>query len=517
MYEILLALLPFVLLLFLIIILKMPAIKAMPITFLITLVISYFFWKVISLVIAATALKALFVAFEILLIVLGAILLLEVLKDTHMLPVIDSLFKQLSEDKRVYAIIIAWSFGVFIEGAAGFGTPAALAAPLMVGLGIPAIASVIVALISNAVAVSFGAIGTPILIGLGTTITDQSLQNLRHISIYIALVHSIIGLFMPLLVSCVISRFMHNSFKKGLELWKFALFSGASFVVPYLLIAIFIGPEFPSFLGGIIGLIITIYAAKQQWFLPKIKIRKIKIERKKAFFAIFPYLLAALLLFLTRIREINPVLKKLAINLNNIFGSGVSNSFYPLLSPGIIFLLVAIISLLIFHATKKETKRAVKITLKKGLYTFIVLFFAVALVQLLIYSGKNFSGLESMPVVLAKAAAAMSGQLFILISPLIGVFGAFIAGSNTVSNMLFASFQEHTAILLGMPIFLILALQTVGGAAGNMIAIHNVVAATSVVNLKGQEGKIIRFNLLPCILYAILAGIIIFLIKILFF
>ncbi len=282
MQEILLSLIPFALLLLFIVVKKMPAIKAMPITFVITFLLTFFFWKVTSVVIAAVAVKALLIAFEILLIVLGAILLLEVLKDTHMLPFIDSLFKQISDDKRVYAIIIAWSFGVFIEGAAGFGTPAALAAPLLVGLGVPAMPAVISSLLADVVPVSFGAIGTPILIGLGTTLSNPSPENLRTISIYVAIIHSIIGIFMPLLISCVVSKFTKGSFKKGLEIWKFALFSGASFVVPFLLIAIFLGPEFPSFLGGIIGLIITVCAAKKKLFLPKKKVQHIKIDRKKA-------------------------------------------------------------------------------------------------------------------------------------------------------------------------------------------------------------------------------------------
>lgn len=120
-------------------------------------------------------------------------------------------------------------------------------------------------------------------------------------------------------------------------------------------------------------------------------------------------------------------------------------------------------------------------------------------------SSVNNAGLDSMMTVMAQTMARVSGQAFPVLSPFIGVLGAFIAGSNTVSNMLFAPMQFETAQLLGMPPVMIFALQCVGGGIGNMICVNNVVAATATVGATGVEGKIIRRNMVPVIIYAAIA------------
>jgi len=131
------------------------------------------------------------------------------------------------------------------------------------------------------------------------------------------------------------------------------------------------------------------------------------------------------------------------------------------------------------------------------------------MVQLMLNSNVNAAGLESMMTVMAKAAAAIAGNAFVFFSPFIGVLGAFISGSNTVSNILFASFQFETASILGLPQVLIVALQTVGGAVGNMICVNNVVAAVATVGAIGAEGVLIRRNFIPCVIYSVYAAIVV--------
>ncbi len=134
--------------------------------------------------------------------------------------------------------------------------------------------------------------------------------------------------------------------------------------------------------------------------------------------------------------------------------------------------------------------------------------FTVPMVRILINSGVNGADLVSMPVMMAQAVADSVGGIYPFFAPAVGAMGAFIAGSNTVSNLMLAEFQFSVAETLGLSTAMMIALQAVGAAAGNMIAIHNVVAASATVGLLGREGATIRKTILPTIYYLIFTGII---------
>ena len=137
----------------------------------------------------------------------------------------------------------------------------------------------------------------------------------------------------------------------------------------------------------------------------------------------------------------------------------------------------------------------------------LALLFAVALVRVFIDSGLNQGELASMPIFLAERLATTVGSAWPFFAPWVGAMGAFVAGSNTVSDLMFALFQFGVAAAAGLPVMLILALQAVGGAAGNMITVHNVVAASATVGLVGEEGTLIRTTILPMVVYLLVAGL----------
>ena len=137
----------------------------------------------------------------------------------------------------------------------------------------------------------------------------------------------------------------------------------------------------------------------------------------------------------------------------------------------------------------------------------VALWFAVALSQIMILSGNNPLQMDSMVSIIASAAAG-AGQVYPVISPFVGILGAYMAGSNTVSNIMMVGFQYEMAVLLNIPRTIIVALQDIGGAVGNMICVHNVVAVCATVGIIGQEGSVIRRNLLPSLIYGLAAGII---------
>jgi lactate permease len=136
-----------------------------------------------------------------------------------------------------------------------------------------------------------------------------------------------------------------------------------------------------------------------------------------------------------------------------------------------------------------------------------VLVFTVPMVRIYINSGINDAGLASMPLAMAEYAAGGVGGVWPLFAPVVGALGAFIAGSNTVSNLMFSAFQHGVALRLDMASMSIVALQAVGAAAGNMIAIHNVVAASATVGLLGREGETLRKTILPTLYYLAATGV----------
>ena len=192
-------------------------------------------------------------------------------------------FTNISPDRRVQALILAWLFGCFIEGASGFGTPAAIAAPLLVAIGFPALGAVMIGMMIQSTPVSFGAVGTPILIGVTNGLDHIALSRqladggssweifLQLITSEVAIGHAIVGTLMPLMMVIMLTRFFgrNKSWKEGLAMTPFALFTGLAFTIPYGLTGVFLGPEFPSLVGALVGMAIVVPAAKKGFLLPK--------------------------------------------------------------------------------------------------------------------------------------------------------------------------------------------------------------------------------------------------------
>jgi lactate permease len=155
-----------------------------------------------------------------------------------------------------------------------------------------------------------------------------------------------------------------------------------------------------------------------------------------------------------------------------------------------------------------EVSAAWKETARKIVSPFIALIFVIAMVQVMLNSGAHpgAPGAGSMIVVLATLTADILGPVYPFFAALIGALGAAMAGSNTVSNITFSGFQFEAAQQLGLPTQIIVGAQAVGGAIGNLVAVHNVVAAVATVGLVGQEGRVMRFNLVPLLYYALGVG-----------
>ncbi|WP_297990497.1 L-lactate permease [Anoxybacillus sp.] len=539
------ALLPILTVFLFLVVLKWPASRAMPVALVVTAAIALFVWGTKMNVVAAASVNGMKTAIEIMFIVFGAVLLLNTVKESGAIETIRQGFIHISPDRRIQAIIIAWLFGSFIEGAAGFGTPAAIAAPLLVAIGFPAMAAVLVALIIQSTPVSFGAIGTPILVGVNTGLANQEAvmkaigdmeftDYLLQIAANVGIIHALVGTFIPLIMVGMMTRFFgkNRSFREGLRVWKFALLAGLAFTVPYAIIANVLGPEFPSLVGALIGLMIVVPAAKAGLFMPKDTFdfeKRIEWEQEwigrlnneqvnlqqgnkriSLLNAWFPYVLVAILLVITRtVTEVKTFLtgESVTILIDNVFNSGIAIKSTPLYLPGTIFLIVSLITYVLHRMDAKSYKKAFSDSFKTALSAGSALIFAVPMINIFINS--KTEELASMPLVLAEGVSHIAGSAWPVVAPLIGALGAFIAGSNTFSNMMFSLFQFGTAESIGLSASgaaVVVALQAVGGAAGNMICVHNVVAASATVGLVGQEGSLIRKALIPMTYYILAAG-----------
>ena len=534
----LVALMPIATVFGLLVVAKRPASQAMPLAYGVTAGIALLVWRVPFVEVAASSIQGLVAAAEILYIVFGAILLLNTLQESGAIATIRQSLLGISHDRRVQVIIIAWLFGSFIEGASGFGTPAVITVPLMVAIGFPAMAAVVAALIIQSTPSTFGAVGTPIMIGVNTGLdgvptVEQHLLELGlsqpdyliSIGRWAGIFHGIIGTFLPLVLVMTLTAGFgeRQSIKDGLGAWKFALFAGLAFTVPYTLTALFFGPEFPTLIGGLVGLGIVVPAARQGFLVPRqawdfpAQAPKTNSARQvhtsyshlSPANAWLPYVLLGALLMASRL-EFLPIrgwLQSVRFSWSNILGTGVTVSTQPLYLPPTVFIVVVAITFFLHRMKPVALQVAVIQALPMLQKTALALGSAVLMARVFINSGVNTSGLASMPLTLADGMAALAGQTWPLFSPLVGTIGAFVAGSVTVSNMMFSLFQFGVALQIGMPTAMILGLQCVGASAGNMLCVSNIVAAETTVGLAGLEGVLIRKVLFPTLYYVIFAGL----------
>ena len=526
--------------------LRWPATKAMPLAWLAAAVSGALVWKMPLGFILAATLGGFGGAFNILIIVFGAIVILYTLRDSGAMETINHGFHGITTDRRIQAIIIGFMFGAFLEGAAGFGTPAAIAAPLLLSLGFPPLAAAIVCLVFNSVPVSFGAAGTPIRFGLANLEPqiDTALQAsstlgfadmagfFEVIGRWVSTFHALAGIVVPLFVVCFLTRYFgqNKSWREGLGVWKFSLFASISFLVPYVATAFLIGEEFPSLLGGLIGLAIIVFGAKKGWFMPEqpwdfgpqstwakewtgqiATTEKLDFKPSMSLIKAWtPYVLIGLILVATRVSFLpfRAWLDSVTVSWSQILGYETVNvAIQPLFLPGVVpFILVALMTIFIHGMKGHQVKAAWTDSVHRMKSPTIALFFAVALVEIFRQSANNSLGYPSMPLTMAETTAAWAGQSWPFFASYVGALGAFITGSNTVSDLLFSEFQYGIASELSISRQIIVALQVVGGAMGNMVCIHNIVAVSATVGLVGMEGVIIRRNVIPMLLYGLIVG-----------
>ena len=499
---------------------------ALPLGWLATLVVALVHWQQNTLTAFAWAADGFLDSVGTLAIVFGAILVMNTPKHSGAVVAIQRGFNGINPDRRVQAVIVSYVFGAFIEGAAGFGSPAALAAPLLISLGFPPLCAAIIALICNSVPVCFGAVGTP-------TLTAASLAgaDVQALSRYTAIGNAAASFMIVCVMLFVMCR-MFGPNRRGRDAvaaFPYALFVALTFAAFSVSLAFVFGPEFPSLVGAIPTLAISTLFAKRGWLCPKkpwefapradwertwLSTAPVKPDAQvgmNPLLAWLPYLLIALVLVAARLDWFG--LKGLltssfcTLRIGHVLGcDSVAWKWNWGWNPGVLpFVFVCLLTFVLHRMPIAKVREVCADTFRQVQGAAIAIAFGVSMVYLYRNTGVNAALSEkSMVYVMAESLAGLFSKSYLAVSPLIGVLGAFMSGSNTVSNMLFASLQYETATLVRLSPIVVLALQNIGGAAGNMICVNNVVTVCATTGVSGNEGRIIRVNLVPCLLYCVI-------------
>jgi len=550
-----------------------PAAKVMPIAWLVALAVGFFVWGMPPVWLLAATIEGAITAVQILFIVFAALVLLYTMLRSGAFDTLNRNFAGISEDRRVQVVLIAFFLATFIEGAAGFGTPAAVVAPLLLGLGFPALAAVVVGLVGHVIAVTYGAAGTPIVVGIGEpmsgvsgiaaaieaggmTTTGFAVAVARWAATY----HVLVGFVMPLFAVGMVVYFFgaERSLAPARAVAPLCLFAGIAFAVPYWLAAR-ISAEFPALFGSMLGGAVVVAALRAGYFEPEDRwefppqsewpdhwvgsIRPADAESVvpnepgvSPARAWAPYVLLVVLLVVTR--AVDPIetflqggeVRLLGVGLsltvgtvatdlgqftvgafgfewNSILGTDLDNGVGFAYLPGMWLLVSAFVAVPLFRMSTDQVAEAWIEASRNLRSPLVALLFVLAMAHVMLQSGAHAPGTDSMIVVLATATADAVGPAYPFVAGFIGALGAALMGSNTVSNITFGPMQFVAAGNLGISRSLIVGAQAVGGAIGNLVAIHNVVAALATVGLVGQEGRVVRLNLLPLAYYATAVGV----------
>lgn len=422
-------------------------------------------------------------------------------------------------------MIIGFAFAFMIEGASGFGTPAAIAAPILIGLGYQPIKVVIAVLAFNSVPVSFGAVGTPTWFGFGSLGLSETM--ITEIGLKASIIHLFAGMIVP--VMALLFVFEWKEVRKNIIFIYLTVFSCA---VPMTLLSA-VNYEFPSLIGGAIGFFISVFLASKGIGLSKDSVNLVedystvieKVPFKDVFKALLPTIVLILTLVLTRVKQLPlkgllrtdsilfetdlgfaklNITKAFKISLLDVLGTKEKEAYELLYAPALIpFFFTVFILLALYPKMNGKVGTMLKETFNQIKLPFLALLGGVIMVKFMLIGGD-----KSMVKIIGLALADATGSYWTIFASYLGSIGAFFSGSNTISNLIFGGVQQSIAQSTGLSVGTILAMQSVGGAMGNMTCINNIIAACSVSNVHNEEGNIMKRTAIPMITYGIIAAIV---------
>jgi lactate permease len=485
----------------------------------------------LKLALAASAYGACFGLFPIGWIVLSAIFIYDITVHTGKLEICKQTIAALAADRRIQVLFIAFSFGAFIEGAAGFGTPVAISAAMLIGLGFKPLPAAGLALIGNTAPVAFGSLGTPIIV-----LAEVTKLPLDQLSAMVGRQLPVFSFIVPFWLVCAMA-----GWRGMLGVWPACLTCGLSFGVAQFLTSNLHGPWIVDIVGAVFSMLMLVlllrfWQPKTVWRFPDedaAAAETATVTRptgRDAKIAWMPWLLLSLFVFAWGLPPV-----KAFLNGGNAKAPGVlagigSVSFaVPLLNEAVVrdvpvvtkpekekavftlnwlsatgtsLFLSGILSGLLLGLSPGELLRLFRRTVMRVRISLLT----IAAMLALGYTTR-FSGLDA-TVGLAFAA---TGGLFPFFSPLLGWLGVALTGSDTASNVLFGNLQQLTAQQVGMSPILAAASNSSGGVMGKMIDAQSIVVASVATGQTGQEGRILRYVFLHSLVLALLVGVLVLL------
>ncbi|PFP04669.1 L-lactate permease [Bacillus thuringiensis] len=495
------------------------------ITVVLTVLVALFAYKMpFTMAMAATGYGFLYGLWPIAWIIIMSVFLYKISVKTGQFDVIRASVLSITNDYRLLVILIGFSFGAFLEGAAGFGAPVAITAALLAGLGLNPLYAAGLCLIANTAPVAFGAMGIPITVaGQVTGIDPHKIGQMAGHQL------PFLSLFVPFFIV-----FLMDGFKGIRQTWPALLVAGSSFAITQFITATFLGPELPDITSALVSLIslalfLKVWQPKEIYqseqansevaatttaaSMPKLTFGKVVkawspfivltvmvvIWSQSFFKALFaPGGALASLVFKFEIPGLHNLVMKAEPIVNKPTPYEAILKFDVLSATGTAILIACIISMFILKMNVKDAVVTFKETLSELKMPILSIGFVLGFAFI-----ANYSGLSS---TLALALAG-TGGLFPFFSPFLGWIGVFLTGSDTSANALFSNLQAITAQQVGVSEVLLVAANTTGGVTGKMISPQSIAIACAAVGLAGKESDLFRFTVKHSLFFVIIVGI----------
>jgi lactate permease len=477
------------------------------ITLLLTILISVLVYRMpLSAALSASALGMVTGLFPIGWIILTAVFLFNLTVESGQFEIIKSSISSLSPDRRIQALLIAFSFSAFMEGVAGQGAPVAVAAAMLIGLGFPPLPAAVICLVANTPPVPFGPVGVPTMM-MSTVTGIPATTMARAVGLDMAFMALIIPFFMVVVMV---------GFKRALEVIPAALVAGLSYGAASLVVSTYFGPELPAITASVVSLLclvifIRFWQPKTTWTFaedaPASQAAAVSYSAGQIFKAWSPFLILMVVmgiwgtpafknyaekthhwfLAVPKWPGLDGVVFKAAPIVAKPAAYAASYKWQWLTAPGTAMFLSALLSMAVLGIGPATGARVFLKTFKQLRFALVTLSAVIGLGFLANYSGMSFT--------LGLTFAALTGMAFPVFSPVIGLIGVFLTGSVTSSAALFGKLQQVTAIQLGMNPVLTTSANLFGGVMGKLISPQSIAVACAAVGLVGHETDIFRKTL----------------------
>ncbi|WP_020605997.1 L-lactate permease [Spirosoma spitsbergense] len=439
---------------------------------------------------------ALYGLFPICWIIIGAVFLYNITVASGQFEVIKNFMASITPDRRLQALLIAFSFGAFLEGAAGMGAPVAITAAMLVGLGFNPLYAAGICLVANTAPVAFGAVGTPILVASQVSdIPDMAISQLVGRTL------PILSVLVPLYLVSLMA-----GFRKSLEVLPAIIVSGVSFAFFQWLTSNYLGPMLPDVIAGLASilclmLLLKYWKPKTVWRFqeepPQTLETELRYSSGQILRAWTPFLIMTLMVIAWGLEPVKAALNSLGHvkfmvpgleNMAKADGSPLvvkPVEFNYLSNPGSALLLAALISLPLIGMRYAEGAKVYLDTLVQLKFSIVTIASVVGFAFLANYSGMSITMAVSM---------ASTGALFPFFSPVLGWLGVFLTGSDTSANALFCKLQYTSADTIGIDPLITVAANASGGVTGKMISPQSIAIGAAAVGLVGRESELFRFT-----------------------